>query len=434
MSQTTSPMLTGFRVLDITQIVAGPTCTRILAEMGADVVKLELAPFGDRTRIGGLRSQKPEYKRCSQSTYFVQHNHSKKSLALNLKHDKARALILKMIPQFDVLVENFSPGVMDRFGLGYDVLKTLNPRLVMCSISLAGQKGPLATKPGYDYVAQAYAGVTDLIGETDGSPALITMAIGDASTGVAAAMAVGFALLHRERTGEGQYIETSLLDTYFNMHEVAIPRVGLRKGYEPKRTGSQHPDGGPTGIFRCGDGTYLTLATLPHQWEQFATALGRTDLLTDPRFATAPLRRDNNEQLKEILEAWLSGFPSRDAAIAALEQQRIPCAPVLSLREAMNHPHLQERGVVRTVSDPYVGEFQIPGPLARFSAWQYASALKADLLGENNEQVLKGIAGLTDAEIDALYVEGVLVHDRLLDSAGETAGEAEQAEQAAIAR
>ncbi|MCO4865827.1 CoA transferase [Cupriavidus sp. WGlv3] len=428
MSQTRYPMLTGYRVLDITQIVAGPTCTRILAEMGAEVVKLELAPFGDRTRIGGLRSQKPEYKGCSQSTYFVQHNHSKKSLALNLKHARARELVLKMITQFDVLVENFSPGVMDRFGLGYDVLRQRNPRLVMCSISLAGQAGPLADKPGYDYVAQAYAGVTDLIGEPDGSPALITMAIGDASTGVAAAMAVGFALLHRERTGEGQYIETSLLDTYFNMHEVSIPRVGLRKGYEPKRTGSQHPDGGPTGIFRCGDGTYLTLATLPHQWEQFATALGRADLLTDPRFATAALRRDNNAQLKEILEAWLSGFPSRDAAIAALEQQRIPCAPVLSLREAINHPHLQERGVVRTVSDPYVGEFQIPGPPARFSAWQYGSALKADLLGEHNEQVLKDIAGLSEAEIDALYAEGVLVRDRLLEPAGEAA------EEAAIAR
>lgn len=415
MSQTKTPMLTGFRVLDITQIVAGPTCTRILAEMGAEVIKLELAPFGDRTRVGGLRSQKPEHKPCSQSTYFVQHNHSKKSLALNLKDNKARDLILRMIKQFDVLVENFSPGVMDRFGLGYDVLKEINPRLVMCSISLAGQKGALANKPGYDYVAQAYAGVTDLIGEAAGGPALITMAIGDASTGVAAAMAVGFALLHRERTGEGQYIETSLLDTYFNMHEVAIPRVSLRKGYEPTRTGSQHPDGGPTGIYRCGDGTYLTLATLPHQWAQVASALGRDDLLTDPRFATAALRRDNNEQLKEILEAWLCTFPSRDAAMEALERQRIPCAPVLTLREAMNHPHLKERGIVRTVHDPYVGEFQIPGPPARFSAWKYESALKADLLGEHNEVVLKDLAGLEDWEVDKLYAEGVLVRDRLLE-------------------
>ncbi|MCY1508619.1 Formyl-CoA:oxalate CoA-transferase [compost metagenome] len=409
MPQINTPMLTGFRVLDITQIVAGPTCTRILAEMGAEVIKLELAPFGDRTRVGGLRSQKPEHKRCSQSTYFIQHNHSKKSLALNLKSNKARELVLRMITQFDVLVENFSPGVMDRFGLGYDVLKTINPRLVMCSISLAGQRGCLANKPGYDYVAQAYAGVTDLIGEPAGSPALISMAIGDASTGVAAAMAVGFALLHRERTGEGQYIETSLLDTYFNMHEVAIPRLSLRKGYEPTRTGSQHPDGGPTGIFRCGDGTYLTLATLPHQWAQFVSALRRDDLLTDPRFSTAALRRDNNEQLREILESWLGTFPTRDAAIAALERERIPCAPVLNLREAMDHPHLQERGVVRTVRDPYVGEFRIPGPPARFSAWEYSSSLKADLLGEHNEEVLKEFAGLGEDEIDALYAEGVLV-------------------------
>lgn len=213
-----NPMLTDYRVLDITQIVAGPTCTRILAEMGAEVVKLELAPFGDRTRVGGLRSNKPEHKRCSQSTYFIQHNHSKKSLALDFKSERARELIKAMIPKFDVLVENFSPGVMARAGLSYEELKAINPKLVMCSISLAGQQGELAQKPGYDYVAQAYAGITDLIGERDGEPALITMAIGDASTGVAAAMAVGFALLHRERTGEGQYIETSLLDTYFNMH------------------------------------------------------------------------------------------------------------------------------------------------------------------------------------------------------------------------
>lgn len=414
---TAKPMLTGYRVLDITQIVAGPTCTRILAEMGAEVVKLELAPFGDRTRVGGLRSAKPEYKRCSQSTYFLQHNHSKKSLALDFKSEKAREIIRKMITKFDVLVENFSPGVMERAGLSYDVLKKINPRLIMCSISLAGQTGELAQKPGYDYVAQAYAGVTDLIGDPDGAPSLITMAIGDASTGVSAAMAVGFALLHRERTGEGQFIETSLLDTYFNMHEVAVPRVSLRKNYTPRRTGSQHPDGGPTGIFRCGDGTYLTLATLPHQWEAFAGALGMPELLKDERFASASLRRDNNGALKDILEKWLAGFATRTQAIEVLEKNRIPVAPVLTLREAMDHPHLRERGVVRRVSDPYIGEFDIPGPPARFSAWKVSENLHADLLGAHNEQVLRDFADLDDEEISALYSERVLVRDPLLDSA-----------------
>lgn len=411
------PMLTGYRVLDVTQIVAGPTCSRILAEMGAEVIKLELAPFGDRTRIGGLRANSPEHKGCSQSTYFAQHNHSKKSLALDLKSKKARELIRSMIPKFDILVENFSPGVMARYGLGYEDLRELNPRLVMCSISLAGQTGELAQKPGYDYVAQAYAGITDLIGDPDGAPALITMAIGDASTGVAAAMAIGFALLHRERTGEGQYIETSLLDTYLNMHEVALPRVSLRKNYNPKRTGSQHPDGGPTGIFKCGDGSYLTLATLPHQWDAFVDALEMPQLRTDARFTSASLRRDNNAALKDILEGWLARFATREQAIAALEVKRIPCAPVLTLREAMQHPHLREGGMVRSVSDPYLGEFDIPGPPARFSAWKVPKELRADLLGAHNEEVLSKIAGLSDKEIGALYRERVLVRDPLLDSA-----------------
>jgi CoA:oxalate CoA-transferase len=414
---TKTPMLTGYRVLDITQIVAGPTCTRILAEMGAEVVKLELAPFGDRTRVGGLRSNNPEHKRCSQSTYFIQHNHSKKSLALDFKSERARELIRAMIPKFDVLVENFSPGVMARAGLSYEALKIINPRLVMCSISLAGQTGELALKPGYDYVAQAYAGITDLIGERDGEPALISMAIGDASTGVAAAMAVGFALLHRERTGEGQFIETSLLDTYFNMHEVAVPRVSLRKTHNPVRTGSQHPDGGPTGIFRCGDGSYLTLATLPHQWTAFVAAVGQPALLNDERFASASLRRDNNDVLKDILEAWLAGFATREQAISALELHRIPCAPVLTLREAMAHPHLRELGMVREVHDPYLGGFDIPGPPARFSAWEVRVDLRADLLGEHNEEILKTLADLKDEDIEQLYRDGVLVRDPLLDSA-----------------
>jgi CoA:oxalate CoA-transferase len=407
-------MLSGYRILDITQIVAGPTCTRILAEMGAEVIKLELAPFGDRTRIGGLKPANPEYKRSSQSTYYFQHNHSKKSLALDFKSEQAKEIIKAMIPKFDVVVENFSPGVMERAGLSYSELKKLNPTLVMCSISLAGQTGVLAQQPGYDYVAQAYAGVTDLVGDPDGAPSLITMAIGDTATGVTAAMAIGFALLHRERTGEGQYIETSLLDNYFHMHEVAVPRVSLRKNYTPKRTGSQHPDGGPTGIFRCGDGKYLTLATLPHQWQLFTETLQMPELLEDPRFATAALRRDNNVMLKDILEGWLARFPTREEALQVLEQRRIPSAPVLTLNEAMAHPHLRERGVVRRVHDRFIGDFDVPGMPAKFSAWPDRTELKADLLGEHNEEILKDLAGLTDAQIESLYTNKVLVRDASL--------------------
>jgi CoA:oxalate CoA-transferase len=405
------PMLKGYRVLDMTQIVAGPTCTRIMAELGAEVVKVELPPLGDRTRVGGLKSRDPSHKNSSRSTYYFQHNHSKKSIAIDFKNPKGLALLKRMIVKFDILVENFTPGVMARAGLSYEELRQINPGLVMCSISMAGQNGVLSQRPGYDYIAQAYAGVTDLIGEPNGDPALITMAIGDSATGVSAAMGIAFALLHRERTGEGQYIEATLLDTYFQMHEVNIPRISMRKGYQPKRTGSQHPDGGPTGIFKCGDGLYISIALLPHQWKSFCQAIDNIDLIDDPRFSTAALRRDNNLALKEIFENWLGKFSARDAAIEELDKLRIPCAPVLTLNEAMAHVHLRERGTIRKVKDGVLGEFDIPGFPLKFSRWEINKDLKADSLGAHNDEVLKECLELSDAEIDALYEDRVLLKE-----------------------
>lgn len=410
---TKQPMLTGYRVLDITQFVAGPTCTRILAELGADVIKVELAPHGDRTRIQGIKPR--TQKGSSQSTYFFQHNHSKRSLALQWKHPRSTEILKAMVARADVLVENFAPGVMARAGLDFEELRKFNPKLVMCSISVAGQTGPLSAQPGYDYIAAAYAGVTDQIGEADGSPAQFTIAIGDVSTGVAAAMAIGFALLHRERTGEGQYIDSAILDTYFHMHEVNVPRVALRDGaFTPKRTGSQHPDGGPTGLFRCADGSYINITALAHQWEQLAAAMGMPELVADVRFKDARARRDNNARIKALIEDWLGGFPDREAALRVLEKHRVPCAPVLTLNEAVAHAHLRERGTVRRVEDPQIGAFDVPGMPVKFSRWPDRTDLGADLLGEHNEEVLREVVGLSDADIAALYEEKVLVRDPAL--------------------
>jgi len=256
------PMLTGYRVLDITQFVAGPTCTRILAELGAEVIKLELAPSGDRGRASGDKPRDGKFKTGSQSTYFFQHNHSKKSLAVDIKQARGRELVRAIVPKVDVLVENFAPGVMARAGLGYDELSAIHPALIMCSVSLAGQTGPLSRKPGFDYMGAAYAGITSLIGEADRGPAQFATAIGDHATGVTAAMSIGFALLHRQRTGEGQYIDCSLVDTYFNMHEVNVPKSSLRgSSFAPKRAGSLHPDGGPTGVFRYRGEEFIPAST-----------------------------------------------------------------------------------------------------------------------------------------------------------------------------
>src|SRR6202046_4734248 len=278
-------MLEGYRVLDFTQFVAGPTCTRLLAEMGAEVIKLELAPSGDRVRADGLKSLAPEYKGSTHSTYYMQHNHSKLSFAIDLKKPGAREIVMSMIPQVDVVVENFAPRVIDRLGFAYKDVKAVNPKIIMCSISMAGQTGPLADKAGYDLIGQAYAGVTDGIGEPDRAPSVIGMAIGDVATGVAAAMAVCAALLHRERTGEVQYLDASLTDTYFHMHEMNVPKIALAGDrVKPRRAGSQVDGPGPAGVFRYRDNDYVMILITPHQWPQMVRAMGRPELATDPRF------------------------------------------------------------------------------------------------------------------------------------------------------
>jgi CoA:oxalate CoA-transferase len=411
------PMLTSYRVLDLTQFVAGPTCTRIMAELGAEVIKIELAPYGDRGRAYGDKPRDPSLKDTSQSTYFIQHNHSKKSVALDMRQERGRELIRGLAAKCDVLVENFAPGVMTRAGLSYQELRRINPTLVMCSISLAGQDGPLSEKPGFDYMGAAYAGITAAIGERDRGPAQFPMAIGDSATGVTAAMAIGFALLHRERTGIGQYIECSLVDTYFNMHELNVPKASLRGDhFSHSRMGSLHPDGGPTGVFRYKGDEFIAIMVIPHQWEQMTRAMKMPELARDQRFITPRARRDNNESLKTIIENWLTTFASRDAALAALEAERVPCAPVLTLPEAMAHPHLRQRRTVRRVKDPAFGEFDIPGFAAKFSEWPERTSLQADLLGQHNEQVLQELLSLSEDEVAALYSDGILVRDSRLGS------------------
>jgi CoA:oxalate CoA-transferase len=395
-------MLEGYRVLDFTHFVAGPTCTRILGEMGADVIKVERSQRGDHVRALGV-------VRDGMSSYYFQHNHSKRSLALDFSKPEAKQLILAMIPKIDVVVENFAPGVIAAMGFGYERLKEINPRIIMVSVSVAGQTGPLSSKPGYDYLGQALAAVTDQIGEADRTPVVTPMAIGDVSTGVSAAMAVGFALLHRERTGEGQYIDASLLDTYFHMHELSVPVVSLRPGrWAPKRTGAMHPTGGPCGVFKAREG-HVFIVVQQHEIQRLWRAMGKPELGSDPRFATNRDRIKNGDALKQIIEDWLQSCPDRDSAIAAMDRERVPCAPVYKLGETMAHPHMRQRKTVRRVKDATLGEMEIPGMPVKFSAWPDRIDVKASRLGADNDAVLRDVLGLSSDRIAKLYADGVLL-------------------------
>jgi len=396
-------LLAGYKVLDFTQIVAGPTTTRLMAEMGAEVIKVEQAPAGDPARLNPV-------SRKGRSAYFFQHNLGKQSLCVNLKTEAGQDVIRKLIPHMDVVVENYSPGAMARMGFGYDTLSQLNPRLIMCSISALGQTGSLAHIPGYDYIAQAYAGITEVIGERGEKPVMPMAAIGDVSTGVHALAAIACALLHRERTGEGQYIDVSLLDAYIHGHDLNIELYSAGKGkFVPTRNGSHHLSLSPCGIFSAAQGYVVIIAIMDHQWQGLTRAMGRPELQNDPRFRTNPDRLRHRDLLIAEIESWLQSLPDRETALVLMDRERVPAAPVLTIPEVLSHPHLLERGAIRPVSDPVLGDFMLPGFPFRFSRATQSTQLSAPDLGEHNQAVLGHYLTYDETQIARLTAEGVLV-------------------------
>jgi CoA:oxalate CoA-transferase len=401
MADAPTRILDGYKVLDFSQVLAGPTITRLMAEMGAEVIKVELPPGGDRSR--GL-----PFLRDGRSGYFVQQNRGKKSLCIDLKQPSGRAVIRELISRVDVLVENFSPGVIARLGFGYDAVRALNPRLVMCSISLCGQTGPSSYKPGFDHIGASLAGVLDMTGEADGSPVLNTMGIGDVSTGVHGLSAILAALLWRERTGRGQWVDVSLVDSYFHYHDMSAQVLSLSGGaIKPTRSGRHHYLVTPGGIFKSRDG-YIFLVALDHQWPDLCRTIGRTDMITDPQFNTNPARTKNAPAVIKIIEDWLQALPSDEEALKRLDENRVPNAPVLSVEQAVKHPQLRDRRTVRKIQDPILGEFEVPGFPLRFSEFPDELTLTAPFLGEHNSQILSDYAGYSNAQIEELETAGVL--------------------------
>jgi len=394
-------VLDGYKVLDFTHIVAGPTCTLMLAEMGADVIKVEMAPNGDAARGGPMMVD-------GRSGYFVQHNRGKKDMCVDLKHPEGLAIMKALIPQMDVMVQNYAPGVIARLGLGYETVSKLNPRIVMCSISAFGQTGPLAQEPGYDYLGAAYAGVVSMCGEPGGPPYVPMIALGDVSTGAHAMGAICAALLGRARTGRGQHLDISLLDTYFHYHEAGIETHTISKGkIKPTRSGQHSWYAVPAGIFKGRDHYMIIIAALDHQFAALCRAMGRQELAQDPRFKVNAARLENLQQLIALIEGWLQATPE-EQVMAAMSEHRVPCAPVLSVEEAVKHPHLRERGTVRTVHDRILGDFDVPGFALRFSDFPRRLDLEAPTLGEHNGDVLTKYLGYPQSRVRELEQMGVL--------------------------
>ena len=398
-------MLSDVRVLDFSQYLAGPALTRLMAEMGAYIIKIEQAPMGDPSRL-------LPFVKEGRSAYFVQQNRGKKSLCLNFDKPESMALLRALVPTVDVVVENYGPGVMEKLGFSYESLSRLNPGVIVVSVSAFGRCGPLAHKVGYDYIAQAFSGLMHITGNPDGPPQAVGLPIADQTSAVHALAALGCALYYRTRTGIGQHIDISMVDSLYHLNDINIQAHTMSGGqFVPGRMGSHHALVCPFGAFKGPQG-WIVLCVLERQWPNMVRAMGRPELSEDPRFATGAKRAKNQKELIPIIERWMQSFASDQAVLRLLEEHRVPSAPVLTIVDTLSHPYFKAREMVRTVADPLLGEVTIPGFPLKFSAFPELPDIQAPLLGEHGREVLRESLGYSDAQIAELQAKGVLISER----------------------
>ncbi|HAE53744.1 MAG TPA: CoA transferase [Acidimicrobiaceae bacterium] len=399
-------LLENVRVLDFTQYLSGPSATRMLAELGADVIKVEYGPRGDPSRTLPFESG------SGSSSYYTQQNRGKRSLCLDLSSEDGCRVARELAANCDLVVENFGPGVLERRSLDWETLRAINPGLIMASISAFGKSGPLSHLQGFDLMGQALSGMMHLTGEADGAPQFTGSPISDCAAGLTLFGAIGHALFHRERTGDGQYIEVTLVDPLFAMHSIAVQGHSATNGeWKQKRSGRQFSIVVPSGTYKGPDG-WIVLQVLEPQWSRLCAAMGQESLAVDARFATADARVENAENLLALVEEWMQSFGSDQELLRYLEEWRIPAAPVLSPEEAMRHPHFTERGMVRVVEDPHFGSIEVTGLPIRFGAYDPPEQEPlAPLLGQHNDEVLREVLFLSTEQIRALQENGTLLSE-----------------------
>ena len=395
------PLLTGLVVLDLTRVLAGPYCTRLLADLGARVVKVEQPGRGDEMRRG---PHQLEADREDQSTYFVRCNAGKESIGLDLARPEARAVVLDLARTSDVVVENFAPGVAARLGADYETLAAVKPDLVYCSISGFGQTGPWRLRPAFAHIINAASGMMHLERGPDRAPRAANLQAADVLAGTHAFGAILGALWRRARTGEGARLDVSMLECLVAADDATYGSV-LNGGEEygaPRQGMIVHEIAGRYVALQTAGGADI--------WPRLARAMGRPELTQDPRFSTPSARRANWPAMSAAITGWLDGFPSADDALGALTAARVPCAPVLSPREVIDHPHLEARGffpsvahegrgAVRVTATPFHVDGRAPGP----------AGPAPYRVGEHTRAVLGGLAGYPAARIEQLLAQGVAV-------------------------
>ena len=385
--------LDGVRVIDLSRVIAGPWCGALLADLGADVIKVEDTGPGDESRTW------PPHKDGEAAAYLL-FNRNKRGIALDLKQPEAVEVVKRLVKDADVVIENFRTGTMESFGLGYDVLDRINPRLIYCSVSAFGRTGPRKDSPGYEALMQAFSGIMSITGEPGGQPVRAGVSFLDLTTGILCALGVSNAIIQREKTGLGQRVDGSLLETAVSL--LAFHAEGyLLTGALPRPLGSGHPSLSPYRNFKCGDGQWIFIAAANDRfWQKLARALGLTDLAADPRFEKNQGRVANRAELEGILEKTI-GTLDREPLLKRLEEADVPATPVNTVDQVMNDPQTAERGIVQRVLHPKLGEIPIVGTPLHFSRMSPGVRTAAPLRGEHTDTVLASL-GYSADEIKAL--------------------------------
>ena len=408
------------RVLDLSRVLAGPWCTQNLADLGADVIKIERPVHGDDTRGWGPPFlQDDQGHESREAAYYLGANRNKRSLTCDIAQPAGQALIRELVLHCDVFVENFKVGDMARYGLDFASLQALNPRLVYCSITGFGQSGPYAERAGYDYAIQGMGGLMSVTGERDdlgGGPQKVGVAVADLMTGMYATVAILAALRHAERSGQGQHIDMALLDTQVAM----LANLGanyLVSGKTPARMGNAHQNIVPYQVFEvapAADGSrdHLILAVgNDGQYAKFCEVAGRPDLASDPRFATNRQRVVHRGELVPLLEALLKTRRKADW-LAALEAAKVPCGAINNLAEVFADPQVQERGMVNHWEHPVRHDLSLVASPMKLSATPVRGpdrgGLPPPLLGQHTEEVLRGVLGYSQTQLEELKARGVL--------------------------
>ncbi|MCL7397418.1 MAG: CoA transferase, partial [Thaumarchaeota archaeon] len=386
------------RVLDFTRVMSGPFATMLLGDLGADVIKIE-PPGGDDTRgwgppwIGG------------DSAYFMSANRNKRSIIIDLKKLEGREIVKKLVEKSDVVVENFRPGVAEQLGISYDNLSKINPRIIYCSISGFGQSGPYRDKPGYDLIALAMSGLMSITGEPNRPPVKFGVPIADLTTALFAALSIVSALYWREKTGRGQYIDMALLDAQVLLLSHQAFNY-FATGEEPRRMGSAHPNIVPYQAFETSDGYIIVTVGSEKLWEQFCKAIGRPDLIENPKFRTNADRVINREELIEELERVFKPKPTR-FWIEELEKAGVPAAPILTVGQVLNDEHVRYRGMVLEIEHPEAGVIKMLGTPFKMSVTPGVVRSPPPTRGQHTFEILREL-GFDDEEIIELKSKHVV--------------------------